>query len=239
MEKERVTICPSSPGINVRYRSILESIGSHYLSSVTYLSCYGCDCCQRPGRLCVIPGLSFIELEKRRRLASPNKEISPPNKSMLTVCLPRLGDSPTLWFLIRHIMRRREIGIWVEDCCMGLDWFDCVCISSASIDGNDFDPRASCCHPYCKPSQVENACISHSYFNKPLQPPYKDGEIIFSLLIEPDVDKASTMKTEDDGEKKKSNATHFPSTWWKWIFEFAVESNTPYKTLLILIFITL
>ncbi len=26
------------------------------------------------------------------------------------------------------------------------------------------------------------------------------GEIIFSLLIEPDVDKAPTMKTEDDGE---------------------------------------
>lgn len=33
---------------------------------------------------------------------------------------------------------------------------------------------------------------------------YKDGEIIFSLLIELDVDKASTMKTEDDGEKNQT-----------------------------------
>ncbi len=50
MDKEGdVTICPSSLGINVRYRSVLESIGSHYLSSVTYLSCYGCDCFQSPG----------------------------------------------------------------------------------------------------------------------------------------------------------------------------------------------
>lgn len=33
----------------------------------------------------------------------------------------------------------------------------------------------------------------------------KMGEIIFSLLIEPDVDKVSTMKAEDDrkGRKKK------------------------------------
>lgn len=62
---------------------------------------------------------SCIELEKQRCLASPNKDISPLNKSMLTVCLPRLGDSPTLWFLIRHVMRRGEIGIWAEDCCMG------------------------------------------------------------------------------------------------------------------------
>lgn len=45
-------------------------------------------------------------------------------------------------------------------------------------------------------------CISHSYFNKPQQLPSKDGKIIFSLLIEPDVDKVSTMKTEDDEEKK-------------------------------------
>lgn len=45
----------------------------------------------------------------------------------------------------------------------------------------------------------------------PRQLLYKDGEIIFSLLIELDVDKASTMKTEDDGEKK-SNNKHFPST---------------------------
>lgn len=51
--EEDVSICPSSPGINVRYRSILESIGSHYLSSVTYLNCYGCGCLPSPSRLCL------------------------------------------------------------------------------------------------------------------------------------------------------------------------------------------
>lgn len=44
----------------------------------------------------------------------------------------------------------------------------------------------------------------------------KMGEIIFSLLIEPDVDKVSTMKAEDDregeGEKKKKKAARFPCT---------------------------
>lgn len=120
MGKERdVTIWPSPPGMSVQYWSILGSIGSRYLSSVTYLNCYGYDCCRSHGWLRVSRWSSCIELEKQRCLSSPNKDISPLNKSMLTVCLPRLGDSPTLWFLIRHIMRRGEIGIGAEDCCMG------------------------------------------------------------------------------------------------------------------------
>lgn len=118
-KKRDVPICPSSSGISVQYWSISESIGSHYLSSVTYLNCYGCDCCQSSSQLRVFSGSSFMEPGKRRRLASPNKDISSPCKSMLTACLPRLGDSPTLWFLIRHIMKREEIGIWVEDCVIG------------------------------------------------------------------------------------------------------------------------
>lgn len=118
-KKRDVPICPSSSGISVQYWSISESIGSHYLSSVTYLNCYGCDCCQSSSQLRVFSGSSFMEPGKRSRLASPNKDISSPCKSMLTACLPRLGDSPTLWFLIRHIMKREEIGIWVEDCVIG------------------------------------------------------------------------------------------------------------------------
>lgn len=37
------------------------------------------------------------------------------------------------------------------------------------------------CHPCSKPSQVENTCISHSYFNKPPQLLYKDGERLYFL----------------------------------------------------------
>lgn len=57
---------------------------------------------------------------------------------MLTVCLPRLGDFPTLWFLIRHMMRK--MGDWhlSRGSLYRPDWFDFVCISSARIDGNDF-----------------------------------------------------------------------------------------------------
>lgn len=200
MEKRRdVTICPSSLGFSVQYRSVLKSMGSHYLSSVTYLNCYGCGCFRSLGQLCV----------ERRRLASPNKDISPLNKSMLTVCLHRLGDSPTLWFLIRCMMRRREIGIWAEACCMGPGWFDCVCISSASIDGNDFDPR-SALSPSSGPSQVENTCISHSYFNKPLQPPYKDGRLYFLCWLNRMSTRLLKMKREHDGE----NSKHFLCTFW-------------------------
>lgn len=146
-EERDVTICPSSSDINAGYRSILESTGSHYLSSVTYLDCYGCDCAAKgPPDLDLSDFPSVIVYRSggnRDVWRVLIKTYPPPNKSMLTVCLPRLGDSPTLWFLIRHIMRRREIGIWAEDCCTGPDWFDCVCISSASIDGNDFDRRAA------------------------------------------------------------------------------------------------
>lgn len=35
----------------------------------------------------------------------------------------------------------------------------------------------------------------------------KMGEIIFSLLIEPDVDKVPTMKAEDDREGEEKNKT--------------------------------
>lgn len=200
MEKERdVTICPSSPGINVRYRSIPESIGSHYLSSVTYLNCYGCDCLQSPGWLGVSPRSFFIEPEKRRRLVSPNKDTSLPNKSMLTVCLHRLGDSPALWFLIRHMMRRRAIGICEGDCCMRPGWFDCVCISSASIDGNDFDSRFA-----LSPLQQTLSGGKYMHFTFLFRRNClikMCGEIIFSLLIEPDVDKTSAMKT--DGENNQ------------------------------------
>lgn len=66
---------------------------------------------------------------------------------------------------------------------------------------------ALCCHLYCKPSQVENVCISHFYLNKSRQQLHKDGEIIFLLLIEPDVDKTSTMKTLVDGRKKNQRYT--------------------------------
>lgn len=74
----------------------------------------------------------------RRRLTSCNKDVSHQNKSMLTVCLPRLGDFPTLWFLIRHMMRK--MGDWhlSRGSLYRPDWFDFVCISSARIDGNDF-----------------------------------------------------------------------------------------------------
>lgn len=174
IEKERdVTICPSSPGFNVRYRSMLESIGSHYLSSVTYLNCYGCDCFRRPGQLCV-----FSQVAEKKCLASPNKDISPSNKSMLTVCLHRLGDSPTLWFLIRHMMRRRKIGIWAQACCMGQTDLIVFAFHLPALMETILI-HASHCHPSSKPSQVENTCISHSYFNKPQQLPYKDGRLYF------------------------------------------------------------
>lgn len=153
--------------------------------------------------------LCLSQVGERRRLASPNKDISPLNKSMLTVCLHRLGDSPTLWFLIRCMMRRREIGIWAEACCMGPGWFDCVCISSASIDGNDFDPRSTL-SPSSGPSQVENTCISHSYFNKPLQPPYKDGRLYFLCWLNRMSTRLLKMKREHDGE----NSKHFLCTFW-------------------------
>lgn len=84
--------------------------------------------------------------------------------------------------------------------------------------------HASHCHPCSKPSQVENTCISHSCFNKPRQLPYKDGgEIIFSLLIEPDVDTASTMKTEDGENNQKLHALYFMKVDFS---EFTVESYT-------------
>ena len=41
--------------------------------------------------------------------------------------------------------------------------------------------HVSHCHPCGKPSQVENTCISHSYFNKPRQPPYKDARRLYFL----------------------------------------------------------
>lgn len=102
------------------YRSIPGSIGSHYLPSVTYLNCYGCCCLWSLNQPCVFPRSPFIERGIQRCLLSPNKDTSPPqNKSMLTVCLHRLGHSRTLWFLIRHMMSWREIGIWEKDYCIG------------------------------------------------------------------------------------------------------------------------
>lgn len=122
--KERdITICPSPLGINVRYRSILQSIGSHYLSPVTYLNCYGSDCFQSPGRLRVSPRSSIIGQEKRRRLLSPNKDISPPTKSMLTVCLHRLGILPhydfssDTWWGEGRLAFEQRIVVWA-----GLIW---------------------------------------------------------------------------------------------------------------------
>lgn len=128
----------------------------------------------------VSPRSPYIEQEKWRRLASPNKDISPPNKSMLTVCLHRLGDSPAIWFLIRHMMRRREIGIWAEDCCMGQTDFIVFAFHLPALMETIliYSPH---CHPCSKPSQVENTCISHSYFNKPQQLLYIDGERLYFL----------------------------------------------------------
>lgn len=147
-----------------------------------------------------VPGHPFL---RWRRLASPNKDISSANKSMLTVCLHRLGVSAALWFLIRHMMRRKEIGIWAEDCCMGPTDLIVFAFHLPALMETILI-RVSHCHLGSKPSQVENTCISHSYFNKARQRPHKDGgEIIFSLLIEPDVDKALTIKTEDDGENNQ------------------------------------
>lgn len=54
------------------------------------------------------------------------------------------------------------------------------------------------------------------------------GEIIFSLLIEPDVDKVSTMKAEDDregeGEKNKPHVSLVLDE--SEFLSFGVESNT-------------
>lgn len=132
------------------------------------------------GQLCVFPRPSFIEVQKRRRLASANKEISPPNKSTLTVCLHRLGDSPTLWFLIRHMRKRREIGIWAEDCCMGQTDLIVFAFHLPALMETILIV-ASHCHPCSKPSQVENTCISYSYFNKTQQLPYKDAGRLYFL----------------------------------------------------------
>lgn len=54
------------------------------------------------------------------------------------------------------------------------------------------------------------------------------GEIIFSLLIEPDVDKVSTMKAEDDREGEgKKNKPHVSLVLDESEFlSFGVESNT-------------
>lgn len=54
------------------------------------------------------------------------------------------------------------------------------------------------------------------------------GEIIFSLLIEPDVDKAPTMKTEDDGENNHSLHICRLLDESEFFSEFTVESYTPY-----------
>lgn len=99
-EERDVTICPSSSDINAGYRSILESTGSHYLSSVTYLDCYGCDCAAKgPPDLDLSdfpPVIVYRSGGNRDVWRVLIKTYPPPNKSMLTVCLPRLGDSPTL-----------------------------------------------------------------------------------------------------------------------------------------------
>lgn len=99
---------------------------------------------------------------------------------MLTVCLHRLGDSPTLWFLIRCMMRRRKIGIWAEDCSIGQTDLIVFAFHLPALMKTILI-HASHCHPCGKPSQVENTCISHSYFNKPRQLPYKDVERLYFL----------------------------------------------------------
>lgn len=141
MEKNRdVTICPSPLGINVQYWSIPESIGSYYLSSVTYLNCYCSDCFLSPSRLCHSQVILYNtgETETSGEPYS-NEDISSPNKSMMTVCLHRLEDSPNT--MISHQTHDEAKGDWhfSRGLLYGPDWFDCVCISSASIDGNDFD----------------------------------------------------------------------------------------------------
>lgn len=85
----------------------------------------------------------FYTTGERRCLASPNKDISPLSKSILTVCLHRLGGSPTLWFFHQTHDEEKEDWHLSRGLSYGPDWFDCVCISSASVDGNDFDPHAS------------------------------------------------------------------------------------------------
>jgi len=144
------------------------------------------------------PSSSLPQVAERRRLASPNKEISPLYKSMLTVCLHRLGHSPTLWILIRHMMRRREIGIWAAARCIGQTDLIVFAFHLPALM-ETFLIHASYCHPASKPSQVENACISHSYFNKPQQTSYKDGRLyIFFFVDWTGCQQGFFMKTEDD-----------------------------------------
>lgn len=93
-------------------------------------------------------------------------------------------------------MKREEIGIWAEGCGFGqtdliVFAFHLPALMEMILIGK------SPCRGKCKPSQVENACISHFYFNKPLHLPYDDGKIIFSLLIELDVYKISTVKKQE------------------------------------------
>lgn len=61
------------------------------------------------------------------------------------------------------------------------------------------------------------------------QPPYKDGEIIFSLLIEVDVYKISTVKTE----KKVRGNKMKPTTMLIHVREvmFSVQSGIKHTTL--------
>lgn len=77
---------------------------------------------------------------------------------------------------------------------------------------------------------MENACISHSYSGKPWHLPYNDGKIIFSLLIELDVYKISTVKT---GEKKmrrnKMNLQRCPSPSGKFSVLSRFEPTAPNK----------
>lgn len=78
---------------------------------------------------------------------------------------------------------------------------------------------------------MENACISHSYSDKPWHLPYNDGKIIFSLLIELDVYKISTVKT---GEKKmrgnKMNPAKIPIPVREVFFQFRADTNQPHWT---------
>lgn len=134
---------------------------------------------------------------------------------MLTVCLHRLGDSPTLWFLIRHMMRRREIGIWAEDCCMGQTDLIVFAFHLPALMETILI-HASHCHPCSKTSQVENTCISHSCFNKPWQLPYKDGGRLYFLCW---LNRMSTQLPQWKQKMEKIIKSYMSYTSWRWIFQ--------------------
>lgn len=97
--------------------------------------------------------------------------------------LPHYDFSSDTWWGERRLAFEGRIVVWA--------WLIWLCLHFICQHWwKRFWIHVSHCHPCSKPSQVENTRISHSYFNKPRQLPSKDGvEIIFSLLIEPCVDK--------------------------------------------------